>query len=108
MGSYFNSVYGLYKNDEEFENMDFKRMNTVGLFYGFNLDFGSKKLECENNFKHKDFKISNTAPFIRLQAGVMDPNLTDHVSELTGNHLFFSLGFGFYSRSVKRTKSTEL
>lgn len=108
LGSSFNSVNGLYKNDEEFENMDFKRMNTVGLFYGFNLDFGSKKLECENNFQHKNFKIPNTAPFIRLQAGVMDPNLTDHVSELTGNHLFFSLGFGFYSRSVKRTKSTEL
>lgn len=104
IGYSHNSFTGLYNNENEAETMHFKEITNWGLFYGANIDIGTKNLNCENKFSHKNTTSSHLAPFLRFQVGVIHPQLDQNIEVLDGSLIFFNFGLGFYIKNTNKSR----
>ncbi len=107
LGYSINEFSGMYKDEAEQEIKDFKSIRNWGLFYGFNIDLGSKRVGCSDFFSYENRTVSTVAPFFRIQAGMMHPEVNREISELTGNNFFFTIGMGAYIKRFSRKKMFE-
>jgi hypothetical protein len=107
LGYSINEFSGLYKNEAESEVKDFKSIRNGGLFYGLNIDLGPKRVGCSDFFSYEKRTVPTVAPFFRIQAGVMHPEVNREISELTGDMIFFNIGMGAYIKRFSRKKILE-
>lgn len=103
---YFSTTFqGLYNSEEEAETLNFRRVIGSNFYYGANIDFNLKPSGCHTGYIESiPFARRKTNFMIRLQLGVLTPNLNKTLTPLTGNVLYYGIGIAmkFNSKSGKK------